>query len=121
MDNRRKEMRKKVMAFTLVRDAERGSLLGYLGDLTLQGAKVIGEKPLELHSRVTLSVDLPDDLPGISARQMTIAALVAHCVKDEEGPREFDLGFEFAGINPEQTRVIQAILERYHFRYEPEE
>jgi hypothetical protein len=118
MDDRRKEMRKKLMAFTPVRDAGRGSLLGYLGDLTLQGAMVVGEKPLELHSQVTLAIDLPGDLPGISARRMTIPARVARCVQDEEGSREFDLGFEFMEIDPEQTQIIQALLERYHFRYQ---
>jgi hypothetical protein len=121
MDNRRKEMRKKVMAFTPVRDSARGVLLGYLGDLTLQGAKLVGEKPLELHAQITLVFDLPGDLPGISARRMTIPAKLARCVQNKEGPREFDLGFEFTGIDPEQTRIIQAILERYHFRYQPEE
>jgi hypothetical protein len=121
MDDRRKEMRKKLMAFSPVYDKERGNVLGYLADLTLQGAKVVGEKPLELHSRITLAIDLPGDLPGISAKHMNIPAQVARCMQDEDGPREFDLGFEFTGINPEQTQIIQALLERYHFRYQPEE
>ena len=118
MDDRRKEMRRKLMAFTPVRDSDRDILLGYLGDLTLQGAMVVGEKPLEIHSQVTLILDLPGDLPGISARRMSIPARVARCVQDEEGSREFDLGFEFTGIKPEQTKIIQALLERYHFSYE---
>ena len=95
MDDRRKEMREKVMAFTPVRDLDRDILLGYLGDLTLQGAMVVGEKPLEIHLQVTLDIDLPGDLPGISARRMTIPARVARCVPDEEGAREFNIGFKF--------------------------
>lgn len=121
MDERRKEIRKKVVAFTPVRDASRGVLLGYLADLTLQGAKVIGEKPLELRSQVTLAIDLPGDLPGISAKRMTVPAQVARCVQDKDSPREFILGFQFPQINAERVAIIQAILERYHFRYQPEE
>lgn len=121
MDERRKETRKKLMAFAPVRDASRDILLGYLADLTLQGAMVIGEKPLELHSQVTLSINLPGDLPGISIQQIKIPARVARCVQDEFGSREFDLGFEFIGLDLEQTKIIQALLNRYHFRYEPDE
>ena len=121
MDDRRKETRKKVMAFTPVRDSSRGVLLGYLGDLTMQGAKVIGEKPLELRSQVTLAIDLPSELPGISARRLVIPAQVARCVQDQDGPHEFDLGFQFIQVNAEQAKIIQALLDRYHFRHQTEE
>jgi hypothetical protein len=120
MDDRRKETRKKVMAFTLVREAARGGLLGYLGDLTLQGAKVIGEKPLELGAQISLSIDLPGDLPGISARRMILPAQVARCVPAEGSPREFDLGFQFTPLTAEQTAILEALLERYHFRHQSE-
>ncbi len=42
--DRREESRKIMMAFTPVHDLNQGILLGYLRDLTLQGALVIGEK-----------------------------------------------------------------------------
>jgi hypothetical protein len=121
MDDRRKETRKKLMAFTTVHDLDRGILLGYLGDLTMQGAMVVGENPLKAHSTVTLSIDLPGDLPGFSTKQMNIPARVARCVQDEFGPDEFNIGFEFIRIDPEQIKIFQALLERYHFRYEPKE
>lgn len=117
MDNRRKEMRKKVTAFMPVRDADRGTLLGYLGNLTLQGAMVVGEKPLEIDSQVGLQIDLPGDLPGIPVRRVTIPARVTHCVAEREGAREFDIGFEFTEITPEHLPVITSLLDRYHFRY----
>lgn len=118
MDNRRKETRKKVVAFTPVRDSERGILLGYLGDLNMFGLMVVGEKPLEVNSHMHLSIDLPDDLPGISAKRMIVSTRIARCVQSEDSSREFDIGFAFTGLDPEQTRIIQVILERYHFRYE---
>ena len=52
--NRRKESRKTVMAFTPVYELKQGKLLGYLRDITLQGALVIGEKTLEVNTQTVL-------------------------------------------------------------------
>jgi hypothetical protein len=121
MSDRRKETRKKVMAFTPIRDAGRGSLLGYLGDLNMLGMQVVGEKPLELNTQIALTIELPGDLLGVSAKRMTLPARVARCVPDEDTPREFHIGFAFLEVQPEQAQIIQALLERYFFRYQPEE
>ena len=115
-DERRKEARKMVMKFTPVYDLDQGKLLGYLRDLTLQGALVIGEKTMEVNTQVTLNFDLPDDLPNIAAKHLTISARVARCIKDES-PNSYKLGFEFKDINSEQTQIIETVLERYHFRH----
>lgn len=119
MENRRKEMRKKVMAFTPVYRLEAGkpeTLLGFLGDLTLQGALVIGEKTLEVGLPVTLGVEFPAGLPGLRETRLIIQSRVARCVR-EEGSPDFQLGFKFADPTPEQLEIIQALLERYHYRY----
>jgi len=115
-DDRRKEDRKLVMKFTPVYEADNGKLLGYLRDLTLQGALVIGEKTLEVDSLLTLRFNLPDDLPNIAAFNLTVATRVARCIEDET-PNSYKLGFEFKDIGPEQTEIIEALLERYHFRH----
>ncbi len=120
MSDRRRELRKKVMAFTPVRDAK-GGLLGYLGDLNMLGLQLISEKPLEVNTQMTLSIDLPGDLPGVTASRFSIPARVARCAVDEETSHEFHIGFAFMELKFEQARVIQAILERYFFRYQPEE
>ena len=119
-DERRKESRKKVMAFTPVYDLKKGVLLGFLQNLTLQGALVIGEKTLEIDTHTILGLDLPGDLPDIPTNRLTISARVARCIEDEEAVNSYNLGFEFTDIQPEQTRVIEALLERYHFRYKIE-
>ena len=115
-DERRKEPRKTVMKFTPVYDLERGKLLGYLRDLTLQGALVMGEKTLEVNTLTTLKFELPGELPNITASHLIISARVARCVKDES-PNSYQLGFEFQGVKAEQIKIIEAILERYHFRH----
>ncbi len=115
-DERRKEPRKLVMKFTPVYDVDHGKLLGYLRDLTLQGALVIGEKTLKVDALVTLKFNLPEDLPKIKARHLIISARVARCVEDES-PNSYQLGLEFIGTTLDQTEIIEAILERYHFRH----
>lgn len=115
-DERRKEARKTVMKFTPVYDLDQGKLLGYLRDLTLQGALVIGEKTLEVDTETTLKFDLPLDLPKIQNKHLIVSARVARCVEDES-PNSYKLGFEFKDITLDQTDIIEAILERYHFRH----
>ena len=118
MVDRRAEMRRKLAAFTMVRDKRQGMLLGYLGNLTFHGLLVIGEKPLEVNTRITLEMEFPDELPDTATRCMVIDARVARCIPDQESPREFNIGFEFLDVNEEQTRIIQSLLERYSFRYQ---
>jgi c-di-GMP-binding flagellar brake protein YcgR len=115
-NERRKESRKKLMAFTPVYDQKKDILLGYIRDLTLQGALVIGEKPLAIDSKTTLSMELPGGLPSIKATHLTISARVARCVEDES-PQNFKIGFEFIDVEAEQTEIIQALLERYRFHH----
>lgn len=115
-NERRKEARKTVMKFTPVYDLNKGNLLGYLRDLTLRGALVSGEKTLEVDTQLTLKFNLPEELPDINTNYLTISARVARCVEDES-PNSYRLGFEFQDIKPEQTEIIEALLERYHSRH----
>ena len=80
---RRKEPRKKVMAFTQVYDLDKDILLGHIRDLTLQGTQVISEKALDVDSQITLAMELPGGLPGVKATRMEISARVVRCVGDE--------------------------------------
>ena len=104
------------MAFTPVHDLDKKVLLGYLGDLTLQGAMVIGAKQLEVNREATLVIEFQDELPGIMTKRMTLPARVARCDRDES-PNSYKIGFEFTDVKPEHTQIIEALLERYHFRH----
>jgi c-di-GMP-binding flagellar brake protein YcgR len=117
MNDRRQETRKKVMAFTPVYDRERNSVIGYLGNLTLNGMMIIGEKPLDENSIIKLMLDFRNDLPEISATKLIIDARVARCAPDDESTRDFRIGVEFTNVNEAHTKIIQAILNRYHFRH----
>ena len=114
MFDHRKEARKKVIKFTPVYQLQPKTLLGYLVDLNLHGAQVEGERAAEINQQLTLSIEFPADLPEVPSAPFTILARVARCVRGES-PTFYNLGFEFTEITPEQTRIIEAIVNRYAF------
>jgi hypothetical protein len=114
MRERRKEQRKTLMAYTQVFDLYGGNLLGYLGDLTLLGAMVIGEKWIDQNVELTLAIELPE-LPKVTAMRMTLPVRVAWCQQDLS-PQYFNVGFEFKEVSKDQERIIQAIIDQYEFR-----
>jgi hypothetical protein len=115
MDEQRKNDRKKLIEFTPVYDCQRNIFLGYLGDLSMQGAMLIGKKPLEASQQIVLAIGFPST-PEFPARRAIILARVAWC-RPENNPQYFNTGFEFRDMDEENTTAIQAILERYRFRY----
>lgn len=114
MQERRKAQRKNLMAYSQVFDLYGGNLLGYLGDLHVEGAMVIGDKPIKQDTTLTLAIELPE-LPDITASRITIPARAAWCQQDIS-PEFFNVGFEFKEVTSEQTAVIEAIMKNYEFR-----
>ncbi|HSK89058.1 MAG TPA: PilZ domain-containing protein [Anaerolineales bacterium] len=115
MNEQRKNDRKKLIEFTPVYDCQRNNFLGYLGDLSMQGAMLIGKKPLEAGQQIVLAIGFPET-PEFPARRAIISARVAWC-RQEKNPQYFNTGFEFQNMDQENTTAIQAILVRYRFRY----
>jgi len=114
MQERRKQPRKQLMAYTQVFDLYGGLLLGYLGDMNLGGVMVIGEKEMDVNTELTLAIELPE-LKGITAPRMTIPARAAWCEPDIS-PEFFNIGFEFHALQAEQATIISAVMENYEFR-----
>jgi len=114
MKERRKEERKSLKAYTQVFDLYGGFLLGYLGDLHLHGAMIIGDKFMKENTELTVSIELPD-LPNINAVRMTMPVRVVWCQQDLS-PQFFNIGFEFKEVSEEQKTMIGAIIQNYEFR-----
>lgn len=102
------------MAYTQVFDLYGGFLLGYLGDLTLQGAMVIGEKEIAVDTELTLAIELPE-LKDITATRITIPVRVVW-VQQDISPEFFNIGFEFLEVTPEKCSIFQSIIDTYEFR-----
>jgi hypothetical protein len=114
MRDRRKETRKNLMAYTQVFDLYGVYLIGYLGDLTLQGAMVIGDKQIQEDLEITLAIELPE-LPNMNVTRITIPARAVWSQPDIS-PDYFNVGFEFKEVSREQRKIIRAIIENYEFR-----
>ncbi len=116
MSEQRKVERKILTTFTPVYDLHKNNLLGYLGDLTLQGAMLVGTKPVEIDKELTLAIDF-HETPEIPATRMLIPARVAWC-KHEQHSTYYNTGVQFLELTDQNKAVIVAILERYQFRKE---
>lgn len=114
--NRRKEARELIVKFTLVYHSEKGDLLGYLRDLTMNGAQISGSQKLDIGTEVSLSIELPTDLSGVKVENLHIRAKVARCIPVTEKPSNYAIGFEFTDLQSEQSEVIEKLLKNYRFR-----
>ncbi|HEX5807137.1 MAG TPA: PilZ domain-containing protein [Anaerolineales bacterium] len=117
MQDRRKLPRKDLMSYSQVFDLYKGKLIGYLGDLNLIGAMVIGDEAIPVSERLTLSIQLPE-LPRINATRLALPARVVWCHQDIS-PEYFNIGMEFELVTDDQKNIIEAVLENYEFRREP--
>lgn len=117
MQERRKQPRKNLMSYSQVFDLSEGRLIGYLGDLNLSGAMVIGNQPMEINSELSISIQLPE-LPKINVPSMALPVRVAWCHKDIS-PEFLNIGLEFTVVTDEQRVIIEAVMENYEFRREP--
>jgi len=105
------------MSYSQVFDLSQGKLIGYLGDLNLIGAMVIGDEPLQVNEKLTISIQLPE-LPKINATRLTLPVRVVRCHQDIS-PEYFNIGLEFDLVTDEQKNIIEAVLENYEFRRQP--
>jgi hypothetical protein len=114
MNDQRKENRKKIMSFTPVFDSKTFNPIGYIGDLTMLGALVIGEKPLEVDTKTTFVIDFPET-PDFPARRVKIAARVVWN-KHYPDKQYYGSGIEFHKISDENRTILESILARYQYR-----
>lgn len=113
MTDHRKTERVKAMTFTAVYERNGHALLGFLGDLTLQGAMVVGEKAVETGRDTILEVEFRgvDEVPG---GRLALPAHVAWS-RQEAGTTYFHTGFEFREMTEQNRQVIEALVARYKF------
>lgn len=117
MQDRRKLPRKDLMSYSQVFNIAHGKLIGYLGDLNLLGAMVIGDESLKVEEKLTIAIQLPE-LPKISATRLALPVRVVWCHQDIS-PEYFNIGLEFEVVTDEQKKIIEAVLENYEFRRQP--
>ena len=110
MDERRRQERKYLTYFSRVTDRRSDRLLGYMVDMTIGGAQLVGNVPLKIHEMIEIRVDLPDDF----SPQMSLDMLVrAVWTRPDEDPELFKTGLQLIEINPSDIPVLERLLASY--------
>jgi len=113
MKEQRKFERIKAVTFATVRDIHENSLLGFLGDLTPDGAMSVGEKPIEVDRDIELEIEFRGvtEIPG---GRLRTPAHVTWCRLDEKS-RYYFTGFEFLSLPEDLKPAIELLVARYRF------
>lgn len=114
MSKIRMERRRKVMDFTPVLDVHTNTPLGYLGDLTMKGALLVSEKPIQPGQTLTMAIEFRDSPDKPPSKHMIVSAQVAWC-KLEERHTYYNVGMEFIDMLESNKQMIDAILQKYEF------
>lgn len=113
MEDRRRLPRKYLIVYSRVFERTVGKMMGYLCDLSVEGAMIISEEPQIVNSVLPLRFDLPD--PKVfHAHNLNLSARVAHCSVDIS-PAFYDIGLEFLNVQPEQRIILEKMMELYEF------
>jgi len=106
-ENPNREKRKNLFYKFEVLNAD-DKIIGYLGDITLSGLKVISDDSMQLNSIQNLKIKLP---PRISGKEEII--FEAECVwcKKEYDNDKFQLGFRADHKSNENINTIKIIME----------
>ena len=111
MSDRRQETRKRFTAFTPVYDLYPRTLLGYLGDLNLRGAMIIGNKISTINKATILEIIFPGELADITVVPITIPARIAWCRTDEQS-QSYSIGVEFTELTPLHKDLFERVLHK---------
>jgi len=115
---RRKLERKYLVIYSRVFDRKTGNILGYLGDMTPQGAMIIGEQRIEPGEEMELRFDLPE-LLELTRDHLDIHAQSIWCNPDVD-PSFVNTGFHFLDLRPEDLKIVEMLIDLYEFRHQPE-
>ena len=116
MSKLRMDKRRKILTFTPVYDQSEDVLMGYLGDLTLRGALMISEEPVQTDQTLTLGIEFRKTSVK-PVKRMVIPARVAWC-KHEEHRTYYNTGLKFLELNEKEKKAVEAILKKYEFSRE---
>ena len=112
MSRLRMERRRKLMTFTPVHDVHTNTLLGYLGDLTLKGALMVSEMPVEIGQTLTMTIEFHETPETSPVMHMIVSARVAWC-RLEDRHTYYNVGMEFLNLTAQNRQLVEKVLEKY--------
>jgi hypothetical protein len=112
-DDRRKFRRRYIMYYSRVFDRRTGRVIGYIVDLTPEGAMIISEEPIEPQTVFQLRMDLPEELS--EQGYIYFEACSVWCERDVD-PNFWDIGVKLTTIEPDDVTILERMIAEYGFR-----
>ena len=116
MEGRNKD-RQRLIYLLKVTNAEDGSFLGQVADITSTGIMLVCPDPLETGEDYELSIEMPREMDAVA--DLNLKAQCKWCKTDED-PRFYSCGFAFSGLRPREEKLIRALIDDFLYE-EPEE
>jgi len=113
MQERRKTSRRDLMFYSRVRDGISGRQVGNLLNITVGGAMVLCDRPIEPQIVMELHIELPD---GIAVKSELVVTATSLWHQADINPEFYDVGFQFHEVDPADHEIIQRLIKEYGFR-----
>lgn len=110
MTEKRSTERKCLIYYLQVSDRNTNEFLGYLLDITIKGALILSESPIELNTVFQLKLELTDD--DQDPVEIVFDAICVRCYQ-EDNPAFYFNGLCFEKINPDNVDEIKKLISRY--------
>ena len=114
MKERRKFKRRFIMYYTRIFDRGTGAIIGYLIDLSPDGAMLVSEAPFVGHKLYHLRMDVPEEFDAKAC--LDFEATCVWCRTDTTDPRFYESGFHLHDVPAEDIALIERIIQEYGFR-----
>ncbi|MEW5872550.1 MAG: PilZ domain-containing protein [Chloroflexota bacterium] len=110
MEERRKRNRKQLRFFTRVIDSHTGRFLGYLANLTMDGAMMISHRPLNKDTVLHFQIDLPENYAPQSQLGLHAKAIWS---QPDTDPEFYKVGLKLSELTPQETDTLGRLLDEF--------
>jgi hypothetical protein len=112
MENRRIKDRKYLTYFSRVVDQNTGLMIGYLVDLSEDGAQLVGSFPIKIHDVFQLRIDLPENF---SSEEFLDIEAEAMWSQPDSDPEFYRTGMRLVNFPEANKDILQRLLSNYSF------
>ena len=107
MLERRHQDRKYLTFFSRVVDRNSGRMLGYLMDIATNGAQLVGNISIKLHSPISIRVDLPENFDNHECLDLIVIAVWS---QPDADPEFYRTGLQLVDPTAEDLDILKRLL-----------
>jgi len=108
MDDRRRQIRKRLVSLTVVLDSKSGEVIGRIANLTTDGLMLSSDRALAIDRSYTLQIKLPDEVAGRTQIDLEVRSLWSQRAVD---PTYYATGFEILNLSDADRHVIEVLMQ----------